>query len=152
MGAHLALLAALFEDGAGPVAARGGLAGYLTVLENAFTYVPVEDILLGVLKAGDVADIAAALAPRPLLMVGLVNGRNIRVGETTSLRILEPAHEAYRAAGASGHLTVRAEEQVISSWLAGAITAPVPSASAVPSRRQDSSPSSRAPQGRTAFH
>jgi len=68
MGAHLALLTALYEDDIHAVAARGGLAGYLTVLESAFADIPSEDVILGVLKAGDVADIAAALAPRPLLM------------------------------------------------------------------------------------
>src|SRR5262249_56603710 len=79
MGGHLALLAALYEDGVRAVAARGGLAGYLTVLENAFAYIPSEDIILGVLKTGDVADIAAALAPRPLLMEGLLTGPNSRM-------------------------------------------------------------------------
>jgi hypothetical protein len=118
MGAHLALLAALYEDGVQAVAARGGLAGYLTVLESAFAYMPGEDVILGVLKAGDIADIAAALAPRPLAMEGLVNGRNIRVEETALERTFEPARTAYRAAGAAQRLTLRAESQDISVWLA----------------------------------
>jgi dienelactone hydrolase len=118
MGAHLALLAALFEDGVRAVAARGGLAGYLTVLESAFAYIPVEDVILGVLKAGDVADIAAALAPRPLLMEGFVNGRNIRVEDSVLRRTLGPARTAYREAGASEALTVRVEPLDIGAWLA----------------------------------
>src|SRR5262249_30976709 len=71
LGAHLALLAALYEDDIRAVVATGGLAGYLTVLESAFTYVPMEDVLLGVLRTGDIADIAAALAPRPLVLEAL---------------------------------------------------------------------------------
>lgn len=118
MGAHLALLAALYEDGVRAVAARGGLAGYLTVLESAFAYIPVEDVILGVLKTGDVADIAAALAPRPLMMEGLVNGRNIRVEDSVLRRTLDPARTAYREAGASEALTVRLEPLDISAWLA----------------------------------
>jgi hypothetical protein len=67
---------------------------------EAFTYVPIEDVLLGILKAGDVADIAAALAPKPLLLERPVNGRNIRVDRSKLGQILEPAQEAYRAASA----------------------------------------------------
>ncbi len=61
------------------MAARGGLAGYLTVLEDAFTYVPLDSIVWGILKSGDIADIVAALAPRPVARSGLVNGRNTLV-------------------------------------------------------------------------
>lgn len=118
MGAHLALLAALYEDGVRAVAARGGLAGYLTVLESAFAYIPMEDVILGVLKAGDVADIAAALAPRPLAMENLVNGRNIRVKESLLARSLDIAREAYQQAGVADRLAVRTEPQDFSAWLA----------------------------------
>jgi hypothetical protein len=114
LGSHLALLAALYEDDVRAVAARGGLAGYLTVLENPFAYLPLEDVILGVLKTGDVADIAAALAPRPLLLEGLVNGRNIRVPEPALTRILQPAQAAYRE---SQRLTLRVEPQDLSAWL-----------------------------------
>jgi hypothetical protein len=117
-GAHLALLAALYEDGVQAVAARRGLAGYLSILESAFAYVPGEDIILSVLKAGDIADIAAALAPRPLLLEGLVNGRNIRVEQTALERTFEPARAAYSAAGAGQKLTLRTEPQAVAAWLA----------------------------------
>jgi dienelactone hydrolase len=118
MGAHLALLAGLYEDGIRAVVARRGLAGYLTALESAFAYIPVEDVILGVLKAGDIADIGAALAPRPLIMEGLVNGRNIRVEESALNGALEPARIAYRESGTSDRFHVRAEPQDISGWLA----------------------------------
>src|SRR5262249_3473591 len=118
MGAHLALLAALYDDNVRAVAARGGLAGYLTVLENAFAYIPIEDVVAGILKTGDVADIAAALAPRPLTMDAPVNGRNIRVEETALAQTFGSAKEAYREAGAAEKFTLRAEPQDISGWLA----------------------------------
>jgi hypothetical protein len=117
MGAHLALLAALYDDDVRAIVARGGLAGYLTVLESAFAYIPVEDVILGVLKAGDVADIAAALAPRPLVMEGLVNGRNIQVEGGVLDKTLEPAKAAYRESGSAGRFTVRGDSQDISEWL-----------------------------------
>src|SRR5262249_3866069 len=99
MGAHPALLAALHEDSLLPSAGRGGLAGYSTVLETCFGYIPNEDVIFGVLKTGDVADIAAALAPRPLMLEGLVNGRNIRVPETALQSALQPARAAYGDVG-----------------------------------------------------
>ena len=118
MGAHLAMLAALYEDGIRAVVARGGLAGYLTVLESAFAYIPFEDVILGVLQAGDIVDIAAALAPRPLLMESLVNGRNIRVDGSALDQAMELARVAYRESGSADRFHVRAESQDISGWLA----------------------------------
>jgi len=58
------------------------------------------------------------VAPRPLLMEGLVNGRNIRVEESVLRRALDPARTAYRETGAAEGLTVRVEPQDISAWLA----------------------------------
>ncbi len=81
VGAHLALLTALYEPGIRAVAARGGLTSYLTVLESPYTYVPMDAIVHGILKAGDISDIADALAPRPVLWEGAVGGRNISVNE-----------------------------------------------------------------------
>jgi dienelactone hydrolase len=118
MGAHLALLAALYEESVRAVVARGGLAGYLSVLENAFAYVPSEDVIFGVLKVGDVADIAGALAPRPLLLEGLVNGRNIRVADPALQSVFNPARLAYREGGAAERLTMHVEPRDISEWLA----------------------------------
>jgi hypothetical protein len=121
MGAHLALLAALYEEEVRVVAARGGLAGYLTMLEHAFTYVPIEDIVLGILKAGDIADIVAALAPRPLLLDGMVNGRNIPVEPSALERIFEPSRSAYRRQNSEKQLTIHIKQQRISSWLASVL-------------------------------
>jgi dienelactone hydrolase len=118
MGAHLAMLTALYDDSVRAVVARGGLAGYLTVLESAFAYIPVEDVILGVLTTGDVADIAAGLAPRPLVMESLVNGRNIRVAENALEKAFEPARVAYRESGTPDRFTMRVNSQDISAWLA----------------------------------
>ena len=116
MGAHLALLAALYDDGVRAVAARGGLAGYLSVLENAFAYVPFEDILLGVLRAGDIADLAAALAPRPLALLGLVDGRNIPLGPGALERTMEPVRAAYRSAGVPERFAITMEPRELAAW------------------------------------
>jgi pimeloyl-ACP methyl ester carboxylesterase len=121
LGAHLALLAALYEEDVRAVAARGGLAGYLTVLEDAFTYVPMDSIVWGILKSGDIADIAAALAPRPVALSGLVNGRNILVEGAEIEKAFDPAKRAYQSAGAASRLTFGAESKNIAAWLIAAL-------------------------------
>ena len=118
LGAHLALLAALYEDDIRAIAAQGGLAGYLSVLESAYTYVPMDVIVHGILKAGDIADIAAALAPRPQLLEALVDGRNVVVEEPALARMLSPAVEQYRQAGVADRLAIRSSRSDVAAWIA----------------------------------
>src|SRR5262249_41682017 len=47
LGAALALFGALFEDGVRAVSARGGLAGYDTLLHSPFCYVPHDAVVPG---------------------------------------------------------------------------------------------------------
>jgi dienelactone hydrolase len=116
-GAHLALLAALFEDDVKAIAARGGLGAYLSLLDDAFTYVPMDVVVPGVLKAGDIADIAGAVAPRALLLEGLVNGRNTALTAGELDRETAPAKHAYERSQAAGRLTVRAGSGDLAGWL-----------------------------------
>lgn len=57
----LALLSALYEDDVAAIAARGGLTGYLALLQDAFIYSPMDANIPGILEVTDVADIAAWL-------------------------------------------------------------------------------------------
>jgi cephalosporin-C deacetylase-like acetyl esterase len=116
LGAHLCLLAGLYEDDVRAIAARGGLAGYLSVLEDAFTYTPMHVILWGILKTGDVADIAGALVPRPVALAELVGGRNIRVSTAELGKIFEPAQRAYREARAADQFTASSEPRDVAAW------------------------------------
>ncbi len=118
LGAHLALLAALYEDDIRAVAAQGGLAGYLTILDDAFTYTPIDVTVHGILQAGDLADVAAALAPRALLAAGLVDGRNIRLDRPDRDRIWRPALDAYRQVNAAQRLDLTGDAPNVGSWLA----------------------------------
>jgi dienelactone hydrolase len=79
LGGLLALFGALYEDEVKAVYVRGGLDGYRSVLNSPFVYVPHDIIVPGALTAGDLCDVAAALAPRPLRLEGLVDGQNRRV-------------------------------------------------------------------------
>ncbi len=76
LGPLLALLTALYEPDVAAVATRRGLTSFLSVLDDRFTYVPLDVIVPGILEAGDIPDIVAAIGPRPVLMQAPVDGRN----------------------------------------------------------------------------
>ena len=76
LGALLALLTGFYEPEVAAVATRRGLASFLSVLDDQFTYVPLDVIVPGVLETGDIPDIAAGVAPRPILIQAAVDGRN----------------------------------------------------------------------------
>jgi dienelactone hydrolase len=121
-GAHLALLAGLYEEDIRAVAAHGGLAGYLSVLENPYTYTPSDVTLRGILKAGDIADIAAALAPRALALTGLVGGRNILASAADLETTLSPARQAYQASRAADRLAAgKVPSGGLAAWLLAAL-------------------------------
>jgi hypothetical protein len=82
LGAHLALLTALFEPQIQAVAVRGGLVSYLSLLESNFTYVPPDMVVSRILEVADIADMAAALRPVPLYLSAPVTGRNFLASET----------------------------------------------------------------------
>jgi pimeloyl-ACP methyl ester carboxylesterase len=119
LGTSAALLASLFEPDLRAVAARGGLASYLSVLDHAFAYLPLDDVVPGMLQVADLVDIAAAQAPRPLLLEELVDGRNARLtsGELTSA--LRSLVQAYQKHDAANHLLLRSEPRGVAAWLAG---------------------------------
>jgi len=95
LGGLLALLGAVYEDSVRAVAVRRGLIGYLSVLEDCFAYVPLDTVVPGILEVGDLADVAANLSPRPLLLEGPVDGRNRLVPDTRLRTLLAPVYEAY---------------------------------------------------------
>jgi len=77
-------------------------------------------IVWRLLKSADIADITGALAPRPVVLAGLVNGRNILTDATDLDRVLEPAKRAYESAGAANRLTLSAESENMAAWLIAA--------------------------------
>jgi hypothetical protein len=98
LGGMLALFGALYEDSVCAVVVRGMIAGYQPVLRDRFCYVPHDVIVPGALTAGDLCDVAAAIAPRPLRLEALVDGRNCPMSDQEAKRVFGPALQAYRAA------------------------------------------------------
>jgi len=126
LGGLLALFTALFEDGVRAVYVRGGLTGFESLLQSPFYYVPHDALIPGALTAGDLCDVAAALAPRPLRMESLVDGLDHTVEPADMARIMEPARSAYRALGAGTSLQLGegdAASPPAARWLLGTLLA-----------------------------
>jgi dienelactone hydrolase len=117
LGGLLALFGALFEDGVQAVFARGGLTGYDALLHSPFCYVPHDAVVPGALTAGDLCDVAAALAPRPLRLAGLVDGRNRHVPADGLAVTFAPTRAAYDAASVRERFVLEAEGDDASRWL-----------------------------------
>jgi hypothetical protein len=119
LGGLLALLGSLFVDDLRMVYIRGGLAGYHSVLDSPFCYLPHDTIVPGALTAGDFCDVAAALAPLPLRLEGLVDGVNRRLRAEELDKVYEPARTAYRIAEAEAALGLApspVEDKEIARW------------------------------------
>jgi dienelactone hydrolase len=108
LGGLLALLGGLYEPRVQVVAVQGGLVSFLSMLEDSFAYVPQDVIVPGILEAGDVAEVASTLAPRPLLLQGLVDGKDRLVTAADLQTQLAPVYEAYR--NESSALSIRSGE------------------------------------------
>jgi dienelactone hydrolase len=110
LGGLLALFGALFDDGIRAVVVRGGLIGYHSVLDGPFFHVPHDAFIPGALTMGELADVAASLAPVSIRLEGLVDGLNRPAPADVIRREFEPARAAYRSAGAEPHFEVGAGE------------------------------------------
>jgi cephalosporin-C deacetylase-like acetyl esterase len=120
LGGLAALLTALFEDDVRAIYVRGGLVGYDTLLHSPFCYVPHDALVPGALTAGDLSDVVASLAPRPIRLEGLVDGLNREVSTEAASKTYEFARNAYRSLRAESHLHVgEIEKQTESAahWL-----------------------------------
>jgi hypothetical protein len=119
LGGLLALLAGLFEDDLRAVYIRRGLVGYRSLLDSPFVYVPHDALVPGAIPAGDLCEVAAALAPCPLRLEQLVDGLDRAVSADTLRSTFAPTLAAYRAAAAADHFQLAVEPQELPSarWL-----------------------------------
>ena len=113
------------EDDIKAVYVQNSLLGYRSVLESQFVYLPHDAVVPGALKAGDLCDIAAALAPRPLRIETPVNGLNRRVSAETLKKTYEPTVRGY--AGSAKNLILLAEPKDDGAkWLIDALASQLP--------------------------
>lgn len=97
-GAMLALFGGLFEDDIAAIYAKGGLASFRSLLNSPFLYVPHDAVIPGAVTAGEVADLVAGAAPRPVRIQDFVDGVNRRVPMRDLQSTFAPATAAYRQA------------------------------------------------------
>jgi dienelactone hydrolase len=119
LGGLLALFGALYEDQVRAVLVEGGLASYQSVMHGQFCWLPHDVVVPGALTAGDLPEVAALLAPRPVRLEGLVDGVNRRLPAEALARSYAPAREAYTAAKAGERLEVvtTSEKETGARWL-----------------------------------
>jgi dienelactone hydrolase len=121
LGGLVVLLTALFDDGIRAVSARGGLAAFQSVLESPFMLVPHDVIVPGAVAAGDLGGVAGALAPRPLQLADLVDGRNRALAAEAAAAALAPVKAAYGAQGAARLSLPGSDTGPAASWLLSAL-------------------------------
>jgi len=76
LGGMLAMLGALYKPDVKTIFVHGGLTSFLSMLHDGFPYVPQDVIVPGVLELGDIGAVADSLAPRPVRLEAMVNGKN----------------------------------------------------------------------------
>lgn len=110
-GGLLALLCGLYEDDAEVVCAEGTFASFQSLLNSPFLNVPHDAVVPGAMTVSDVSDIAAAMAPRPLMFTDPVDGLNRAVSANELNSDFAATTEAYRDADAGDRLSLSAESK-----------------------------------------
>ena len=115
------LHAALVEDAIGPVAVVGSLMTWQAVVRERDATTDFAAVVPGALVAYDLPDLAACLAPRPLLFVNPMDGRDEPVGQERAEAVWDVARRAYagRQASAALELRDRVAEEAIGGILEG---------------------------------
>lgn len=116
LGGLLALLGALYDDTIRAVHVRGGLSDFCSVLASPFVYIPHDVVIPGVLRTGDLCDVAAALTPRSLWLAAMVDGVNRQRSDTALRELYRPALESYRESGAAQRIAVGAQDLTVARW------------------------------------
>ncbi len=82
---------------------------------------PFDAVVPSVLTTGDLPDLAAAIAPRPLRLESLVDGTNRRVPADRLARVYAPTTAAYKAAGQATRLLIEPKAAPVADWLSAAL-------------------------------
>jgi hypothetical protein len=117
MGSLVVLLMALADEDIRAVYAHGGIASYLSVLESPFVQLPHDCVVPGVFETGDLPELVATLAPRPLKLEGLVDGVNRIVTEDRLKVTYARAIERYERDEASKQLSIQQQRSSPADWL-----------------------------------
>jgi dienelactone hydrolase len=105
-GGLLALHAAALDDRIRSAAVTGTLAAYAAIVENEMYKHPYSTFVPGALSKYDLPELAAAIAPRPLLLINAVDETQTPLGVERAAEIYRPAKEVYGVLGAPGALRI----------------------------------------------
>lgn len=117
LGGMLALLGALDDDEIAAASIQGGLASLEPVVTNPIVMVPHDVVSPGALTVGDLDDVAAAVAPRPLWLHGLVDHLNRRLSQEEMKTAYGRAARAYAQAGRTEQFHLAEETDDLAAWL-----------------------------------
>lgn len=110
-----AVFASAREPSIGSLYLAGGLASFGDILNEEDYLHPFANFVPDLPMHTDLPELVAAIAPRPVVLAGTVDGRGARMGAAR-------AREAYRAAIALGHVTIEDEPgwnaDALARWLA----------------------------------
>ncbi len=118
LGGTLALLLALEDQHLAAVYTHQGLASYQDVLQSPFVYLPLADVVPGLLNVADVDDVAAALAPSPLAIDSPLDGAARPLSGDAAKAAFPLAQKAYAAAKATDALALGTDHASPATWLA----------------------------------
>lgn len=116
LGGLLALLVGLYDEQICAVCTNGGLSEFRSVLDSQFVLIPHDVVIPGLMTVCDLPELAAAIAPRPLRLVGLVDGLNRRIAVETAKTIYSPAIAQYRTSGAADSFSIADDSGSLASW------------------------------------
>ncbi|HZL86836.1 MAG TPA: hypothetical protein VFB96_00555, partial [Pirellulaceae bacterium] len=117
MGSLVVLLTALADEDIRAVYAKGSIVSYLSVLESPFVQLPHDCVVPGVYLTGDLPELVATLAPRPVRLEGLVDGVNRIVTEDRLKVTYARAIERYAADGDDKKLAIQQQRSSPAEWL-----------------------------------
>jgi hypothetical protein len=121
LGGLLAMMCGLFDEKICAVYCGGGLSQFRSVLDHWSALIPHDVVVPGLLKAGDLPAIAAALAPRPLRIDRPVSGLNLPVTANEMNEIYKTAIEAYESADARRSIILADSPTPVADWLLNAL-------------------------------
>jgi len=107
MGAPLVLYAAALDDRIRRLAAARMLLSYAAILETDLYAHHFSGFAPGLLQSFDLPAVAALLAPRPLLLLNLVDQLGQRVSRARAARVYGPAGSIYDLLGAKERFQIR---------------------------------------------
>ena len=116
LGTILALLGGVrFEA---PVYIHRGLTSYESALSSPYVYLPLDAVRQReFLRDGDIADLAAALAPAPLRFAKPVDAANRPLSEQAAAKNLAATSDTYRREDAADRLTITTDDDSPAEWL-----------------------------------